>query len=631
MKKRIKNLVNAAAILMLVMSLIGIAPTSSVAAQTNLLQNPGFESDFTNWHMTGNTSISTAGAEVHAGAKAIKHYSSSAYNSWLENRSTNLSAGTYTAKVWARSGGSFSQRFFQVFVSGVKVKEISLPVTSTWTEYTINSISVPAGATVMLGLWQSASGGAWAQEDDFSLTNDSVASTGSYIKEGADPSIIKEGGYYYSVHSDGGGVQLRSSSTMDGLRSSSSQTTIWWTPSNMQQVWAPEIVKINNAFWVLFAASPGWSWESFATLNARHRTYALKATNPAGPYTYMGKVPLPDDKWSIDASMLSYGNKNYIVWSGWEGDADIEQTIYIAQVDVNNPMLMLSGRSVISQPREAWERKDGKDPYVNEAPQPIVKDGRLIIAYSTNSSWTKNYCLGMLRLNAGGNPLNVKHYAKSDSCIFQYDNKILAPGHHSWILEGSNGTGLIAYHGVPSDDTRARDLWAKRIVLYKAIDWKYQDMWQSWENRWDAGPFPILGNPAANYVRLEASNYAGGFVRHANGRGRVDANVDPYVDSAWKIVPGLADPSKISFEAVNYPGAYLRHRNGEVWADTNDGSSLFKNDATWTRKSGLSNGNLVSYESFNFPGAYIRHRDGLLYGGPIYTDLDRQDATFIER
>jgi GH43 family beta-xylosidase len=318
---------------------------------------------------------------------------------------------------------------------------------------------------------------------------------GTYITDGADPSIIREGGYYYSVQSDNNGIHLRRSNTMEGLGNYSNQTTVWWKPSNLQQIWAPEIVKINNEFWIFFAASPGESWESFDALNARHRTYALKSNNPAGPYTYMGKVNLPDDKWAIDATVVSYDWKHYIVWSGWAGDSNGEQNIYISQVDVNNPMVMLSGRHVVSQPREWWERKDSNpSAYVNEGPQPIVKDGRLLIAFSANGSWGSNYCVGYVRLKAGGNPLDVTDYAKTDNCKFQSSNNVLGPGHNSWVIEGLYGTGLFAYHGVPSWDTGG-DWWSKRDIMYKSIHWENQNMWHSWENRWDWGPVPILGEP----------------------------------------------------------------------------------------------------------------------------------------
>lgn len=137
-------------------------------------------------------------------------------------------------------------------------------------------------------------------------------------------------------------------------------------------------------------------------------------------------------------------------------------------------------------------------------------------------------------------------------------------------------------------------------------------------------------NPFTDGVvnRLEAFSPASLFVRHANARGRVDANVTPPEDSQWRMIPGLADPAGVSFESVNYPGQFLRHRNGEVWRDGYVGETLFRADATFYPRAGLADSSLVSYESFNYPGRYLRHRNSLLYNESISTALDKSDATF---
>lgn len=79
------------------------------------------------------------------------------------------------------------------------------------------------------------------------------------------------------------------------------------------------------------------------------------------------------------------------------------------------------------------------------------------------------------------------------------------------------------------------------------------------------------------------------------------------------------------------PGQFLRHRTGEVWKDADDGSVLFKADATWRKLQGQGDGNGVSFEASNFPGSFLRHRGGLFFSEPLATQLDRDDATFHER
>ena len=50
-------------------------------------------------------------------------------------------------------------------------------------------------------------------------------------------------------------------------------------------------------------------------------------------------------------------------------------------------------------------------------------------------------------------------------------------------------------------------------------------------------------------------------------------------DSTFSVVKGLSNGSCYSFKT--HDGTYLRHRNFVLRADRNDGSSLFKQDATF--------------------------------------------------
>ena len=71
-----------------------------------------------------------------------------------------------------------------------------------------------------------------------------------------------------------------------------------------------------------------------------------------------------------------------MVWSGWEGDTNGRQDIYIAKL--KNPSTIESKRVKISHPEHAWERHgDLNDPNnpphvdVNEGPQVLVHGDKL--------------------------------------------------------------------------------------------------------------------------------------------------------------------------------------------------------------------------------------------------------------
>ena len=98
--------------------------------------------------------------------------------------------------------------------------------------------------------------------------------------------------------------------------------------------------------------------------------------------------------------------------------------------------------------------------------------------------------------------------------------------------------------------------------------------------------------------------------------------------SQWKVVPGLADTG-ISLMSVDQPGYYLRHFEGKIILSKDDGSDLFKQDATWIQHRALDGSNGVSFESVNFPGQYIRHYDSYLRISPISTTIEKGDASFV--
>lgn len=129
--------------------------------------------------------------------------------------------------------------------------------------------------------------------------------------------------------------------------------------------------------------------------------------------------------------------------------------------------------------------------------------------------------------------------------------------------------------------------------------------------------------------RLKSFNFPGSYVRHSGFVGRIDElPFEPYEDSQWRLVPGLADPTGVSFESVNHPGQYLRHQNFDVRLSGSDGSAGFKADATFYKEAGLANAHWSSFRSYNYPDRYIRHSGKVLYLHEISGSPGREDATF---
>jgi hypothetical protein len=150
-----------------------------------------------------------------------------------------------------------------------------------------------------------------------------------------------------------------------------------------------------------------------------------------------------------------------------------------------------------------------------------------------------------------------------------------------------------------------------------------------------------VGLPVNGRVSFQVTTpgYTDRYLRHQNSLAYtavVGAGSDATLkaDATYTVRSGLADGSCYSFESVNFPGQFLRHANSRAQNAVNDGSALFRGDATWCARTGLS-GTGVSLESWNFRGSFLRHYSAEVWmtdgaGGPAYANPGpwAQDATW---
>ncbi|KAK7753335.1 hypothetical protein SLS62_004625 [Diatrype stigma] len=302
------------------------------------------------------------------------------------------------------------------------------------------------------------------------------ASAGSTGMKAADPSVLRVGSTYYSVQSWNNGIAVRQASSPDGLAAAPAQQ-VWTDTQGHGEIWAPDIIMDSGRFYIYFSAGVG----------SAHRMWVISSDAPASGYDGAAEtqLALPDDKWAIDGTLFDFDGQRWFVWSGWEGDSNVEQNLYICRM--SSPTQPTGARYVISQPREAWERVVGT-PFINEGPQPIRDpNGQLHIVYSANGSWSDKYCLAEVRLRAGGDPTNVWDWYKSNGCLFGSDPADMmagwdatlyadGPGHHTFVLlNGDINTSPPAgpnfplmYHAVPKGTEYS---WGERIWYTGSFCW----------------------------------------------------------------------------------------------------------------------------------------------------------------
>lgn len=283
-----------------------------------------------------------------------------------------------------------------------------------------------------------------------SITEAQSTFTNPLLPSGADPWSIYKDGYYYYTNTLGDRIAIWKTKDLSKLKTAE-QRTVWTPPSGTmysKQIWAPEIHFINGKWYIYFAADDG--------KNENHRMYVLESssTNPLdGEWVFKGKISDPSDKWAIDGSVFEHRDQFYMVWSGWEGNANGRQDIFIAKM--KNPWTIEGDRVKISEPTYDWEKHgDLNDPHnpphvnVNEGPQILKHGDKIFLVYSASGCWTDFYTLGMLTASPKSDLLDPDSWKKSPEPVFiqSPENGVYAPGHNSFFKSPDGGEEWILYH-----------------------------------------------------------------------------------------------------------------------------------------------------------------------------------------
>lgn len=273
------------------------------------------------------------------------------------------------------------------------------------------------------------------------------------LPSGADPWSMYHEGYYYYTHTFGNRLEIWKTKNITDLKDAE-RKIVWTPPANTaysKQIWAPELHYIDSAWYMYFAADDG--------KNENHRIYAIYNQSPdplKGDWKFFGKISDPTDKWAIDASVFELNEKLYMVWSGWEGDKDGAQNIYIASM--SDPVTISSRRVLISKPELEWEtygplNRDGADinVSVNEGPQILVNGKNIFLIYSASGCWTEKYALGMLSASATADLLDARSWKKFSDPVFTASpsDSVFAPGHNSFFKSPDGKEDWILYHANP--------------------------------------------------------------------------------------------------------------------------------------------------------------------------------------
>ena len=305
--------------------------------------------------------------------------------------------------------------------------------------------------------------------------------TNPLLEHGPDPWVVFWKGNYYYMNSTGTNLTIRKTPDISKLREA--EKKVVWTPEPghpwSNELWAPELHRWGNKWYIYFAADAG--------SNESHRIYAVE--NPSddpieGSWTLKGKVDDASDRWAIDATTFEEKGEHYMVWSGWAGDHDGEQDLYIAHM--SNPWTIDSPRTLISKPTYPWELHGdlpGRHVNVNEGPEVLQHDGRTFVVFSASGCWTDFYELGLLEARPGGNFLNAATWTKLNHAFLTEDaaSHAYGTGHNGFFKSPDGKQDWIIYHANPEPGQGCGNMRSPRAQRFT----------------WNADGTPNFGRPAA--------------------------------------------------------------------------------------------------------------------------------------
>ncbi len=264
-----------------------------------------------------------------------------------------------------------------------------------------------------------------------------------FIQQRADPWILRadDGSYLFTASvPEHDRIELRRSATLAGLAQAEA-VTVWRKHESgpmSWHVWAPEIHRLDGAWWIYFAAG-----ERERIWNIRIWALKCMGQDPLkDEWVERGQIKTDFDSFSLDATTFQHRGARYMVWAQKTIGGEESSDLYIAKM--RSPTELELPATRISQPTEAWERVGFN---VNEGPAVLIRHGRIWISYSASAT-DENYCMGLLWTDEDADLLDARSWTKSSVPVFSTDAalKRFGPGHNSFTVTEDGGTDVMVYH-----------------------------------------------------------------------------------------------------------------------------------------------------------------------------------------
>ncbi len=272
------------------------------------------------------------------------------------------------------------------------------------------------------------------------------------ITDYPDPFVVYDEtiGVYILTGTGGPGITIKSSPTLEGLRSAK-KVQIYFPERQEgpdQLLWAPEIHKLNDKWYVYFTGHR--TGEKSKGIQSKQRMHVLECTSEdpvSGEWIYKGKIGGTEQRHGIDGTVFELNDQLFYVWSGPPKGFPIGQSTWIAPMI--NPWTLGDKWSNISKVGKAWEGTVSFPIFgVMEGQQILRSMGKVYLAYSTFGYLDDRYRIGMLVMDEHDDPMDKKSWTKMKGPVFEQnpEENVFSTGHHCFFKSPDGTEYWFMYH-----------------------------------------------------------------------------------------------------------------------------------------------------------------------------------------
>jgi beta-xylosidase len=269
----------------------------------------------------------------------------------------------------------------------------------------------------------------------------------------ADPFVLKTGGEYWAYGtgpgSDGREIPILHSKDLVHWESRGAAIV---PPSHLVggSFWAPEVAEHKGNFYLYYSGSAMGD-------DAAQRLRVAIAKSPAGPFEDTGKLLMPDQGFSIDASPFCdpRDGKWYLFFATDYTEQEPFGTGLAVAPLADDLVSITAEPSLVVRASCDWQIYERNRDYKGkiwkawncvEGPFVVFHNGKYYCFYSGGAWHTENYGLGFAVADHPLGPWKDEFARFGPTVLKGIAGKVIGPGHNSVVLGPDNKTLFCVYH-----------------------------------------------------------------------------------------------------------------------------------------------------------------------------------------